>query len=95
MCESAIKNAQQYAVAARHTKNCIGLCLRLLASFYTWPGFEDASNQHLLKSSLVAICNGDIESTVKVLTSEAITKIMDIENTILDLTSAVQHVSST
>lgn len=32
-------------------KICFGLCLRLLASLYTWPGFDDNSDGNLLKSN--------------------------------------------
>lgn len=37
---------------ANLVKICFGLCLRLIAALFTWPGFEDETHQHLLKGNL-------------------------------------------
>lgn len=36
-------------------KFCFGLCLRLLAALFTWPGFNDNSDHRLLKGMLLFI----------------------------------------
>lgn len=34
-----------------YIKICFGLCLRLLAALYTWPGFEEGNHSKILEGS--------------------------------------------
>lgn len=42
-----------FSEKANLVKVCFGLCLRLIAALFTWPGFEDQDNADLLKRKLV------------------------------------------
>lgn len=37
-----------YSDESNYIKCCFGLCLRLLAAQFTWPGYEDEANKELL-----------------------------------------------
>lgn len=44
-------NPEMFSDDSNYVKICFGLCLRLLAALFTWPGFGDEANQVLLNSS--------------------------------------------
>lgn len=46
-----------YSDETNYIKICFGLCLRLLSALYTWPGFNDDSNQEMLIGMRYAIFN--------------------------------------
>lgn len=37
-----------YSDESNYIKRCFGLCLRLLAAQFTWPGYNDDANKELL-----------------------------------------------
>lgn len=37
-----------YSDESNYIKRCFGLCLRLLAAQFTWPGYDDDANKELL-----------------------------------------------
>lgn len=43
-----------FSEKANLVKMCFGLCLRLLAALFTWPGFENQDNAELLKCMTIS-----------------------------------------
>lgn len=48
--------ADLFSDEANLTKICFGLCLRLIAAMLTWPKFDDAAHQDLLKCNYITTC---------------------------------------
>lgn len=42
-----------YSEESNYIKCCFGLCLRLLAAQFTWPGYDDDANNELFKGETV------------------------------------------
>lgn len=49
-------NPHMFTEETNYIKICFGLCLRLLAVLYTWPGFDEDANRDLLNGMAVAVC---------------------------------------
>lgn len=83
-----------FTEVANHTKLCIGLCLRLLSTFFAWSGFEDSENKGTLRKSLFALCQIESNEVISVqdLASKAVNHLIVHESLIMDLTAAVQMV---
>lgn len=83
-----------FTEVANHTKLCIGLCLRLLSTFFAWSGFEDSENKKTLRKSLFAICQIEMNETssIQELAAKALNNLIVHESLILDLNAAVHMV---
>lgn len=83
-----------FTEVANHTKECIGLCLRLFCTFFAWSGFEESENKQTLRRSLFAICQIEANETISTqeLASDALNHFIVHERVILDLTAAVHMV---
>lgn len=47
-------NPDMFTEETNYIKVCFGLCLRLLAVLYTWPGFDEDTNRDLLNG--IGVC---------------------------------------
>lgn len=83
-----------FTEVSNHTKQCIGLCLRLLYTFFAWSGFADSENKESLRRALFAICQIETNEIISIqdLASKALTDLIVHEIVILDLTAAVHMV---
>lgn len=45
-----------YSDESNYIKCCFGLCLRLLAAQFTWPGYDDVANKNLLSGEYKRPC---------------------------------------
>lgn len=48
-------NPNMFTEETNYIKTCFGLCLRLLAVLYTWPGFTEVPNRELLTGILLEV----------------------------------------
>lgn len=50
---SDYENEYLYTNTSNCAKICISLCLRMFAALFTWPGFDDAFNEPMLRGNFI------------------------------------------